>query len=463
MGARIGERHHRTRVLHHLDDIGIVAIVDGHAEQRFEIAGQREIDHHRHGGYATLPREFGQRFAGPRRIGHVVQRVPIRRQHRDARALVPLTRAARGGNQLFAQHRILELRALLRQRQLPDLAPHIPTVERRVRLERVQHVQCARVHLREHATARRRHLVEQIEIAAPDLGRLMTAEDAPGDRHTRFDREVLQPQVILPDARRIATVIFSRDFEDAGAGLAHRVDDAPHFFPGGDPARNRLVIRGLMVRRARCGKAHRTGPHRFLGQPAHALNFFLARFVLERARAHYVSAQRRVAQVTGVIDALGQAVHDIQIVGEGFPPPVDAGEHCFAGDVFGAFEIAEHEVRIVRAARRQREAAVAHHDARHAVVARTRTKRIPEHLGVHVGVTVHEARRDDVPFRIDGLLRTLLEAANRRDAAVRDSDIRAEPRCAGTVDDRAVRDQKVVGHGQSSPGIALDCARGDWL
>src|SRR5882672_4031085 len=104
----------------------------------------------------------------------------------------------------------------------------------------------------------------------------------------------------------------------------------------------------------------------------------------------------------------------------------------------------------------KREAAVAHHHAGHTVPARAGPERIPEDLRVHVGVSVHEARRHHLAVGVEDLTRGLTNAADGRDASVSHRDIAPIAGEAGSVDHRAVLDQQVVGH---RPGLLTNGAR----
>ena len=73
--------------------------------------------------------------------------------------------------------------------------------------------------------------------------------------------------------------------------------------------------------------------------------------------------------------------------------------------------------------------------------------RVPEHLGVIVGVQVDEAGGDDQAGGIDlfiGLPRG--NAPDRGDQASRDADVAPVPGGAGAVHDHAVADHLVVTH-----------------
>ena len=108
-------------------------------------------------------------------------------------------------------------------------------------------------------------------------------------------------------------------------------------------------------------------------------------------RAHHVAAQRAVADEEPGVHA-DVAVEPVEVVGEGLPVPVDAvlerGERH-------ALDLRHHPADVVGVARldrREGEAAVAADDRGHAVHVRRRGARVPEELGVVVGVRVDEAR-----------------------------------------------------------------------
>ena len=130
--------------------------------------------------------------------------------------------------------------------------------------------------------------------------------------------------------------------------------------------------------------------------------------------------------------------------------------HGVGGDVLGPLEVAHDEVALVGPGRRQREAAVAHDHAGDAVPARAGAERVPEHLGVHVGVAVDEAGRDHVAFGVDLVGAPFADAADGGDAAPPDADIGAIARQPRTVDDVTVADHQVVLHGSAPRHVEED-------
>ncbi len=121
----------------------------------------------------------------------------------------------------------------------------------------------------------------------------------------------------------------------------------------------------------------------------------------ERALAHDVHAQGGMADIGAVVDGLGEAVDGGEVLGEGLPRPVDAGEHRLGRDVLDRGQAAGEPLALLGPARRQREAAVAHDHGGDPVPAGAAADRVPRHLGVHVGVAVDEARGDDQAVGVD--------------------------------------------------------------
>ena len=132
----------------------------------------------------------------------------------------------------------------------------------------------------------------------------------------------------------------------------------------------------------------------------------------------------------------------VQEAAEGAPVPVHT---CRQGVGGHALHLDQHGgqvggVRVV-AQGGDAEAAVAHDHAGDSVMGRRRGVRVPEELGVVVGVGVNEAGAHDPVGginRLDGL--GFSQVAHRRDAAVGDGHVGPEPRFARAVDHRATAD-----------------------
>ena len=125
------------------------------------------------------------------------------------------------------------------------------------------------------------------------------------------------------------------------------------------------------------------------------------RSLLDAALAHRVLAQRAVADHAADVEALRHAADAVEVLAVGHPVPRQAVEDRVAGNVFDALHHRGQELAVLGLARREGDAAVAHHDAGDAVVAAAGSDRVPRQLGVEVGVDVDEARRDEPVGGID--------------------------------------------------------------
>ena len=303
--------------------------------------------------------------------------------------------------------------------------------------------------LSEHASASLRRLIEQLEVGSPEVRRTLAAEHAPGNGHAGVDCEVAQPFLIVPDALGVLSGVFTGDLEDSGSQLPQHAHELVYLVPARDPARDGATVGSLVIARTRSREAHRTGANRVAQLALHRFQVVGRGLLLECALSHRERAQRRVTDVAAVVDALGQTLDGVEVLGEGRPGPVDALFHGLGRDVFGALQVAHDEVLVLRRSRGQREPAVAHHHGGDAVPARAGSERIPGDLRVHVGVPVDEARGDDLPLGIDLFTGARPNAADAGDAALQDPHIGAVTSKARSVDDGAVLDHEVVLHGST--------------
>jgi hypothetical protein len=159
---------------------------------------------------------------------------------------------------------------------------------------------------------------------------------------------------------------------------------------------------------------------------------------VERAPAHRVHPQCGVPDIHAVIDRLGQALDIRQILGEGLPVPIDPGQHSLGWNVLYRGQAARKPLLVSRLARRQRKAAIAHHDASDAVPAGAAAERVPGDLRIHVGVAVDETGGNDQPVRIDRLLGGGADTADLDNPPALDADICAIARHSRAIDYGAV-------------------------
>ena len=151
-------------------------------------------------------------------------------------------------------------------------------------------------------------------------------------------------------------------------------------------------------------------------------------------RPHHVVADRGVADEGDDVHAQA-LVEDVEVLAERLPPPIDAlgerGERHLLDEV----EEPGQRVAVLGPAGRERDAAVAGDDRRHAVADRRRRQRIPVQLRVVVRVGVDEPRRDDAIVGVDDPPgRSAREATDLDDPTPLDADVGAEAREARAVD-----------------------------
>ena len=122
---------------------------------------------------------------------------------------------------------------------------------------------------------------------------------------------------------------------------------------------------------------------------------------VDAALAHHVHAQRRVRQEGGDVDVALTAVERVEELRERLPRPRQPVDHDDAGDVLDAGHQVDQRLVVVGPARREADAAVAHHRGRDAVRRRRRHAVRPDGLTVVVGVQVDEPGGDEQAGRVD--------------------------------------------------------------
>ena len=433
-------------MLDQLEGVVLVLVGDGLEEEALQVLLEGEVDHGLHGTHAALARDL--RHGAVRSLGRVHEEDPLvgggPRLGSDGLALVALPR---GLDEPALHLRVAQPALLLFQRQRPQLLPHGQAVEGQAGLEREHHGEGAAVHLGEHAATRGSRLLEEADVLPPEIGGLAAAEEAPGDGAAGVDGEIAQPHVIVAQPLLIVAESLAGDLEDAGVHLAHDAHEPSHLVPRGEAAGHGAAIGGLVARRARGRQAHGAG-----GQPApqlllHRSQVILISRLVEGPLAHDVGAQGGVAEIARVVDPLGQRLDRVEELREGRPRPVDARLHRLGRDVLGALEIADDEVPVRLGAGREGEAAVAHDHAGDAVPARAGAEGIPEDLGVHVRVAVHESWRDHLTLGVDDLAGRLPDAADGGDASAHHADVAPVSGLPGSIHHPAVLDHEVKGHG----------------
>jgi hypothetical protein len=151
-----------------------------------------------------------------------------------------------------------------------------------------------------------------------------------------------------------------------------------------------------------------------------------------------------MADERGDVRHQAAALEHAQVLRVGLELPRHAGPQRVERHALHVRQVAQGEVAVGRAARRDGEAAVADHDARHAERDRRRRKRVPDELRVEVRVEIDDARGERAPLRVHPGVPAADVTADRRDAAVRDRQAAVPRRRAGPVDQQGVVDDQIV-------------------
>ena len=378
---------------------------------------------------AALPRELRDGGIVPVDALHGIEVVVVRLARIGGGCPAALEHVVAGlhvrlvGDQPAARRRIGETPLLLVERQAPQLPPRRQHVEGQIGLQRENGVDRARRGLAPHPGAGRGALVQIVELIGPRIGLVALAarKDAEHHRPSGLHRHLLEPGE--ESALRLAAGDVGADLEHTGVQVRQRAHQAIELRPVGDPARHGRVVGRDVGRRPRAREAHGAGAHGFLHRGDHAGQVVLGRLLGQGAPAHDVHAQRGMADVRAVVDRLRQPVDGRQILGEGFPGPVDAGQYGLGRNVFHRGQAAGEPFAIRGPAGRQGEPAIPHDHGGDAVPAGAAPDPVPRHLSVHMGVAVDEARRDDQAVGVDGSRGHRPDASDLDDLAILDPDI----------------------------------------
>ena len=169
--------------------------------------------------------------------------------------------------------------------------------------------------------------------------------------------------------------------------------------------------------------------------------------------AHDLAAQGTVSDQESGVDAQ-IPIEAVKVLTEGLPVPRDA---FLQGDEGHSFHLGHHAAdvaRIVRGDRGEGEATVAADDRRDAMEVRRRGRRVPEELGVVVGVGVDHPGHDHQSGSIKLHRPLLVDGAQGGDPPVANPDVGGESGGAGPIDHGGVPDDVVEHLGPRSLGGA---------
>ena len=192
------------------------------------------------------------------------------------------------------------------------------------------------------------------------------------------------------------------ELDQAAAGVVDPAGDRLDLVVPGVEARNRLSAFGLVDRQPRRREAQRAGLDRLGRQLAHQGEVLGGGgFAVDAALTHHVHPQRGVRKERRHIDVALARIQGVEELREGLPGPRQAVDHHHAGDVLDAGHHVDEHVVVLGPARREADAAVAHHRGGDAVRRRRRQAFRPDGLAVVMGVQVDEARGDEQAGRVD--------------------------------------------------------------
>ncbi len=246
------------------------------------------------------------------------------------------------------------------------------------------------------------------------------------------------------------------------AGRAHRLHQAA---PAGHHLADLHQLRrigegagnGAAVRRLVRGEAVGREPDRALidglrHDVRHLLLLGVRRLVGKRPVAHHVVANGAVADHAGDVQARAQLLHRVQVVAVILPSPRQPGHDRLAWDVFDRLHHAGEKLAILRLARREGDAAIAHQRRGHTVPRDRREIGVPADLRIQMRVQVDEPRAITVrpSASISRLPLPAILPISRRCGAPFDADVGAgeRPSRANAVDDLAAANNDVIGHGK---------------
>ena len=219
---------------------------------------------------------------------------------------------------------------------------------------------------------------------------------------------------------------------DSLAGVVHGYEQGAELVEVGDARRHRAsAVSVVGRRRARC-EPHGTGGHGLGHHGLHAGQLFGGGGPFVGLLAHDVHPHRGVAHVTPVVQRRAPALHGVEILREGLElVPRHADREGVEAHVLHVLQRSGEQRDQVRSDGGDGESAVAGDDAGHAVEGRRGEPRVPEHLGVVVGVDVDEPGGDDLARGVE--LTLPAEALSRRRRCVLRTPPRRRPERAAPL------------------------------
>ena len=448
MGAGIGQAEHRGRALQQRFHLALLVVRHRHAEARFEIGRQAEIEQRVDRRHAELGSEVEQAALGELgpagNLGDDGTAKSTAEQRRRL-AVEPLP-------QLGTKLRIAIDRLLAFMIGLGHRPEHAHRLEDEWCLELELEVERPRRHLRHYGVPRPLQRLGTSEHG----GGIVVGQGRAGEQRGPAYRTAGG----AVDGGELVEGEFGTDgglYDTAAPGIGQATGERQDLVEARRPARYRLALVAdvgdrLGGREAQCARVHR-----LRDEAAHRRHFVRAGVALRSCFAEHVGSQRRVADQCADVDGGAACGQRIEVLGKGLERPLGAKPRleCRHRHALHVLERADDDVAVRGTGRGDREAAVAHDDGRDTVPRGDGQHAIPDDLGIVMGVDVDEARRDRLATGIDDLVGAARCCAEGDDAAVANAEFAVHGRTAGTVVEHGVGDLQIVGISAVGHGCIL--------
>ena len=245
--------------------------------------------------------------------------------------------------------------------------------------------------------------VRHLEELPPELGLDVVLGDREEDGAAGVEAHLSVEGELAAEAVRVfAHQAGGHDLEEAAAVLLGGLQDRVHLPRLGEGSGDGFAARRGVERDAIAREGDRTGVDGLGGEPRHLGDLCVARRAVHVAVvADRIGPECAVRQLGRDLDRAGLRGQRVEILREALPGPLDPVVERGPGNVLDAFHQVDEDVLVVRPDRREADAAVAHHDGRHAVVRGGGEAIVPGRLAVVVGVRIDESGSDEEALGLD--------------------------------------------------------------
>lgn len=261
-----------------------------------------------------------------------------------------------------------------------------------------------------------------------------------GERGARLRLEF----VAVGETQPLTTV----DADHTATTVSHGAEECGDLALVGPAAWNRLTVGPAMSDGEAGRESGRSRVHGFANESGHGRDLLVGGCATHGFVAHHEHAQRRVADVRGVVENRAASANRVEVVGERLELPRNSRVKRGRFHIFDLLHRANDEISIGRLGGGDGKTTVAGHHGGDTVEARRTERRVPEHLSVVVRVDVDEPGSDHQSGHVDDVV-THESGPDRRDAIALDQDVGESTRCAGSVDHQPTpkNDRTASSHG----------------